>query len=171
MVLLDRGSLSFKIHDTIAAAKRFVVSRLSDTVSVRTIHVFTQTATVRDELVFLGAHRADRSTYSNRLITITTPEGPRRYLPNIPDPARLGPVDIVRLYPRRWDVELAFKLLKRDLRMHLIWANGRPMIQLQIWATLLIAQMVLVLRLQVAFRAGVDLFDVSLTLVLQDLPH
>jgi Transposase DDE domain len=171
LVLMDRGYLSFKLYDTITAAKRFFVTRLSETVSVRPIHVFTQTATVRDELVFLGAHRADRSKYACRLITITTPAGTWRYLTNVRNPARLPPAQIVQGYARRWDVELAFKLLKRELGLHLIWSNAWPMIQIQIWATLLIAQVALVLRLQVALRAEVDVFDVSLSLLLQDLPR
>lgn len=170
LVLMDRGYLSFKLYDTITASRRFFVTRLSETVSVRPIHAFTQTATVTDALVFLGAHRADRSKYAYRLIIIQTPSGPRRYLTNIRDPRQLTPAQIVQLYARRWDIEMAFKLIKRDLGLHMIWSNSWSMIQIQIWATLLIAQVALVLRQQVALRAGVDLFDVSLSLLLEDVP-
>jgi Transposase DDE domain len=171
LVLLDRGFLSFPLYDQITAGRRFLVTRLSDTVSVRVRHVFTATPTVRDELVFLGAHRADRSRYAYRLITITTPAGTWRYLTNVRQPHQLSPAEIVALYARRWDIELAFKFVKRDLGLHLIWATSWAMIQIQIWATLLVAQVALVVRLQVALRAGVDLFDVSLRLLVQDLPH
>lgn len=121
------------------------MTRLSETVSVRPIHAFTQTATVTDALVFLGAHRADRSKYAYRLIIIQTPSDPRRYLTTIRDPRQLTPAQVVQLYARRWDIELAFKLIKRDLGLPMIWSNSWPMIQIQIWATLLIAQVALVL--------------------------
>ena len=32
-------------------------------------------------------------------------------------------IDIARLYARRWDIEMAFKLAKRDLRLHLLWSG------------------------------------------------
>jgi hypothetical protein len=171
LVLMDRGYLSFPLYDQITAGRRFLVTRLSESISVRVRHVFTCTPTVRDELVFLGAYRADRSRYAYRLITLTTPEGTWRYLTNVRQPHQLSPAEIVALYARRWDIELAFKFVKRDLGLHLIWATSWPLIQIQIWATLLVAQVALVLRLQVALRAGVDLFDVSLRLLVQDLPH
>lgn len=147
------------------------MTRLSDQVTFTPTHVLTATPTVTDVLGFLGAYRADRSKHRYRLVTITTGFGPRRDLTNVRKPKRLTPAPLVALYARRWDIELAFKLIKRELGLHLIWATSWPMILLQIWATLLIAQIALTLRLQLALRAGVELFDVSLALLLRDLPR
>jgi Transposase DDE domain len=168
---MDRGYLSFKLYDDLTDGKRFFVTRLSEAVTFTTTHILTQTATIRDELGFLGSYRADRSKHLYRLVTITTALGTRRYLTNVRKPRKLTPAQIVQLYARRWDIELAFKLLKRELGLHLIWSTSWPMITLQIWGTLLIAQVALVLRLQLALRARVAVFDVSLPLLLHDLPR
>lgn len=86
------------------------------------------------------------------------------------DPALLSARDAVRLYARRWDIELAFRLVKRELGLHLLWSARWEVILTQIWATLLIAQIVSALRADIARRAGVDLFDVSIALLLRELP-
>lgn len=171
LILMDRGYLSFKLYDDLTDGGRYFVTRLSDQVTFTPTHVLTATRAVTDVLGFLGAYRADRSKHLYRLVTITGPFGTRRYLTNVRKPRKLTPAQIVHLYSRRWDIELAFKLLKRDLGLHLIWSTSWPMILLQIWGTLLIAQIALVLRLQLALRARVDLFDISLSLLLRDLPR
>ncbi len=171
LVVMDRGYLSFKLYDDLTDGHRFFVTRLSDTISFTTTHVLTATDRVTDVLGFLGSYRADRSKHAYRLITIRAALGTRRYLTNVRKARRLTPAQIVAIYARRWDIELAFKLIKRDLGLHLIWSTAWSTILLQIWATLLIAQVALVLRQQLAQRAGVDLFDVSLSLLLKDLPH
>lgn len=171
LVVIDRGYLSFKLYDDITDGHRFCVTRLSDTITFTTTHVLTETDRVTDVLGFLGSYRADRSKHAYRLMTIRTAMGTRRYLTNVRKARRLTPAQIVALYARRWDIELAFKLIKRDLGLHLIWSTAWSTILLQIWATLLIAQVALVLRLKLALRAGVDLFDISLSLLRKDLPH
>jgi hypothetical protein len=171
LVLMDRGYLSFPLFDAITDDRRFFVTRLSDRVTFTPTHVLTDTREVTDVLGFLGTYRADRSTHRYRLVTIRGTFGTRRYLTNVRKPKKLTPAQLGQLYARRWDIELAFKLLKRELGLHLLWATCWELVLTQIWATLLIAQLVLMLRLQLALRAGVDLFDVSLGVLLRDLPR
>ena len=121
-----------------------------------------------DGLVWLGAHRADRAKHAVRLVQFRV--GPHhRYLTNVLDPQLFSLPDIARLYARRWDIELAFKLVKRELRLHLLWSAKPVVIQQQLWATLIIAQVLQALRLEIAGRAGVDPFDVSMPLLVQGL--
>jgi hypothetical protein len=105
-------------------------------------------------------------------VTLTLANGDRRtYLTNLTDPTVLTPHLIATLYARRWDVEMAFKCLKRDLNLHHIWSTSFAMNLMQVWATLLIFQIVSTLRMELARRAEVDLFDVSLRLLITDLPR
>jgi hypothetical protein len=67
-------------------------------------------------------------------------------------------------------VELAYKLLKRELHLHLLWSGKPTVIHQQIWATLIIAQILLGLWVEVAGRAEVDVFDVSLALLVRHAP-
>lgn len=87
------------------------------------------------------------------------------------DPHQLAIAEVVQLYARRWDIELAFKTVKRDLGLHLLWSAKWELILTQVWGVLVIAQIATALRAELARRAKVDLFDVSLTLLLRDLPY
>jgi hypothetical protein len=79
--------------------------------------------------------------------------------------------EIARLYARRWDIELAFLTLKRELGLHLIWSSKAVVVLAQVWACLIIAQVMQALRMEVALRAEVDPFDVSLPLLFEALPQ
>ena len=78
---------------------------------------------------------------------------------------------IARLYARRWDIELAFLTLKEHLGLHLWWSSKQHVVLVQLWACLIIAQMLQALRMEVAFRAEVDPFEVSLPLLIDYLPQ
>jgi hypothetical protein len=79
--------------------------------------------------------------------------------------------EIARLYVRRWDIELAFKLIKQQLGLHLLW-TGKPDAGLQqVWAVLIIAQILQALRVEIAGRAGVDVVAVSMALLVAYLPQ
>lgn len=171
LILTDLGYFSFPWFDDLTAAGQAYVSRLRSKVSTQTEHVLSEQGPFRDELVWLGAYRADRAAYLVRRIQVPHGTGVRVYLTNVLEPDQLSAADVVRLYARRWDVELAFKLVKRELGLHLVWSAKWELILTQLWGVLLIAQIALALRAQIAQRAGVDLFEVSLALLLQDLPY
>jgi hypothetical protein len=78
--------------------------------------------------------------------------------------------DLVRLYARRWDIELAFLLLKEQVQLHLWWHRKVTGILQQLWACLIIAQPLQAMRLEIACQAQVDPFEVSMPLVVRALP-
>jgi hypothetical protein len=61
--------------------------------------------------------------------------------------------------------------LKRELGLHLIWSSKPVVVLAQVWACLIIAQVLQAIRMQVALRADVDAFEVSLPLLLEALPQ
>jgi len=75
------------------------------------------------------------------------------------------------LYARRGDIELAVLLVKEHLHVPLLWSAKTVVIQQQVWAVLIIAPVLQALRLEIAQRAGVDPFEVSLPLLGEDLPR
>jgi hypothetical protein len=93
-----------------------------------------------------------------------------QYITNVLHPSQLSLHEIAVLYARRWDIELAFKLIKRELQLHLFWSAKPGVLLLQVWAVLLIAQILHALQLEIAAKAGVDPFDVSLPLLVEYLP-
>ena len=171
LILADLGYFSFPWFDHLTDAGHFWLSRLRNKTSSTLVHTFYHRGDTVDAIVWLGAHRADRAKHAVRLVQFTVGDHCYRYVTNVLDPHRFPPAEMARLYARRWDIELAIKLVKRDLHVHLIWSNNPVVIAQQVWATLLIAQILQAMRLEIAGRAGVDPFDVSLPLLVAYLPQ
>ncbi len=124
-----------------------------------------------EALIFLGAYRSDRSAYMLRLVRVRYRGEWYSYITNSTDPSHLSGAEIVALYARRWDIELAFRLLKDHLGLRLLWSSKVQVIGAQIWATVLLAQLLHALQVQVAVETGVETFDVSLELLWRYLPE
>ena len=172
LVLADLGYFAFAWFDALTAGGHFWVSRLRAKTSTVVRHVFYAAGdgSVWDGIVWLGAHRADRAAHPVRLVRFTVGGTTWTYVTNVLDPHRLPVHDLAALYARRWDIELAFTLIKRELGLHLIWSPTPALVVQQVYAVLCIAQIVQALRLELAVRAGIDPFDVSLPLFLRHLP-
>jgi hypothetical protein len=66
---------------------------------------------------------------------------------------------------------LAFTLIKQHLGLHLLWGAKPVVVLQQVWAVLIIAQVLQALRLEIAGRAGADPYEVSLPLLVEYLPY
>jgi hypothetical protein len=170
LILMDLGFFSFAWFDRLTEAGYFWISRLRAKTSYQVCHTFYQQGDTFDGLVWLGAYRADRARHVVRLVTFRMKTGTYRYITNVLQPSQLSLHDMAVLYARRWDIELAFKLIKRELDLHWLWSAKPTVVLQQVWAVLLISQILHALQLEIASRAGVDPFDVSLTLLVEYLP-
>jgi hypothetical protein len=171
LILADLGYFGFAWFDDLTDAGGWWVSRLRARTSYTVLHACYDDGTTFDGLSFLGAYRADRAKHAVRLVRCRVGQTTYQYLTNVREPAPLPLVEIARLYARRWDIALAFKLIKRELGLPLLWSAKTTVVLQQVWAVLIIAQIFQALRREVAARAGVDLFDVSLTRLLRYLPQ
>jgi len=171
LVLADLGYFGFEWFDFLSQAGHDWVSRVKKKTSYEVRHVFYEHGTTLDALVWLGAHRSDRAAKSVRLVRFTYAGQQFEYITSVLAPKRLPLHDIARLYARRWDIELAIKLVKRELGLHLFWGAKTEVVQAQVWAAFAIAQILMGLRQEVAARAGVDPFDVSMKLLIEWMPQ
>jgi len=133
-------------------------------------HVHYQDGETLDALIRLGAHNADKAAHPVRLVQVRHGTQRVRYSTNVRDPHQLSPAGLARLYARRWDIDLAFTLVKRHLGLHLRWSAKPGVVPQQVWAVLTVAQVVQGLRLEIAAAAGVDPFEVSLPPLAHSLP-
>ena len=78
---------------------------------------------------------------------------------------------MAEVYARRWDIEMALALVKQHLKLRLLWSAKRVVILQQIWATLIISQVLQSIRLEIAHKAGVDPFEVSIGLLVEYAPQ
>lgn len=171
LILADLGYFGFQWFDDLTDAGYWWLSRERTGTSTVPAHVLHADGAVRDELVWLGAYRADQAGHLVRRLQIPHGEQVHGYLTNVLDPAVLPLAAVGPLYGRRWDIEMAVNLIKTELGLHLLWSAKPVVILTQIWATLVIAQVALALRGRIAQQARVDAFDVSLPLLLRELPR
>jgi hypothetical protein len=174
LVLADLGYFAFAWFDTLTQQGYYWISRFRAKTSYTLIHTFYQREGVLDALVWLGAHRADRAAHPVRLVQFTHRGKTWRYLTNVLAPQQLpiAPIaHIAQLYARRWDIEMMFHLVKTHLHLHLLWSSQPSVIVHQVFAVFTIAQILLGLRADLAAQAQVDVFEVSLDLLIRWLPR
>lgn len=175
LLLFDLGFFSFAWFDTLTARGFYFVCRLREKTSTVLQHTLYDgpagSVHLKESLVYLGAYRADRASEPVRLIEVFFAGRTFRYLTNVLDP-RLLPADhVVELYRRRWDIEAAFHLLKTHLNLFLVWSGHQNVVLQQVFGTLIIAQVVLALRTEVALAAKAPLREVSLSLLIRWVPE
>ena len=171
LVLADLQYFGFPWFDDLTDAGYYWVSRYRAKTSYEVLHTAYQEGDTFAGLIWLGQHRADRAKHAVRLVQYRHRGALYRYLTNVLEPTALPLREIARLYARRWDFELAVKLVKRHLGLHLFWSAKPVVVQQQVWAALCIAQILHALQLEIAGRAGVAPFDVSLALLVEYLPR
>lgn len=169
LLLFDLGYFGFEWLDELTTRSLWYVCRLREKTSYTVVHTFYESAEVCDGLVWLGIHQA-KARYVVRLVRVQVGCCTHTYLTNVLDPSKLPVGDLVRLYARRWDIELAFLLLKEHLQMHLWWNSKLTGILQQLWACLIIAQLLQAMRMEIAARAHVDPFEISMPLVVRSTP-
>jgi hypothetical protein len=171
LLLADLGYFGFPWFDDLTDAALWWVARLRSKTSFTLIHTLYQQGETLDAVIWLGAHRADRAKHAVRLVQFRVGGTLYRYVTNVLDPTVLPLAEVARLYARRWDIELAFNLVKTHLGLHLLWGAKVVVILQQVWAVLIIAQGLQALRLEIAGKAGVDPYEVSLPLLVEYLPY
>ncbi len=171
LLLFDRGYLSFPWFDELTEQKLWWISRYANHATMQVRHILYQGDGVLDAIVWLGIYRADRARYAVRLVQFYQHGRLHRYLTNVLDPQQLSLADIARLYARRWDIELAFCLLKEHLQVSQLWSAKWEVVQVQIWCALLLAQVFHGLQVQLAAQEGVDPFEVSIDLLVEVVPR
>jgi hypothetical protein len=169
LLLLDLGYFGFEWLDELTTRQFWYVCRLREKTSDTVVHTFSEQEEVFDGLVWLGKHQA-QARYVVRLVPVPVGCCTHEYLTNVRDPRVLSVGDLVRLYARRWDIELAFLLLKEQLQLHLWWHSKLTGILQQVWACLIIAQLVQAMRMEIACQAHVDPFEVSMPFVMRSMP-
>jgi hypothetical protein len=170
LLLFDLGYFSFGFFDTLTQWKLWWVSRYRENTSYSIAHVFYRHREVLDALVWLGTGQK-QARHLVRLVRLGDGIGVRMYLTNVCDPQLLSLGEVAQLYARRWDIELAFRLLKEYLGMSHWWSSKQELILVQIWVVLILSHIVYALRERIATAAGCDPFEVSVPLVVELLPR
>jgi len=169
LLLFDLGYFAFWFFDTLTDRGIWWISRYRENTSYQIVHTFYRHNEVLDALVWLGT-RKNAPAHLVRLVRFGDGVQIRMYLTNVTDPLMLSLAEIPQLYARRWDIEVAFRLLKDYLGMHHWWSSKPELVKVQIWIVLILSQVLLALRERLAQAAGCEVFAVSLPLLIIQLP-
>ena len=170
LLLFDLGYYNFAWFDGLTQRGIWWIARLRQKSSFTVEQWLVQRDGYVEALIWLGAHRSDKAAYLVRLIRVRYQGQWYSYISNITDPYQLSGAQIVALYARRWDIELGFRLLKDHLGLNRLWSAKMPVIGAHLWATVILAQLLQALQVQVAVESELDPFDVSLELLWRYLP-
>jgi IS4 transposase len=118
------------------------VSRLRTNGSSVIRHIFVEDPAhdLLDALIWLGAYRREQAASAVRLLQYRSQGKLYRSITNVLDPTLLPLDDVVQLSARRWDIELVFSLLKEQLGRHGFWSAKEELVLIQVWATIILAQ-------------------------------
>jgi len=170
LLLFDLGYFSFEWLDELSQHKYWFVCRLREKTSYTVLHTYYAWEEVFDGIVWLGNYQA-QAGQAVRMVRFRVGAITLTYLSNVLDPSVLPIGEIARLYARRWDIELAFLTLKEHVGLHLWWSSKVSVILVQVWAGLILAQLLQAVRLEIACRAQVEPFEVSMPLLVQYVPQ
>lgn len=82
------------------------------------------------------------------------------------DPHLLPLSDGVRVYARRWEIELAsLRALKDHLHLPHMWSVQEAVVHIQWWCCLILAQVYYALQVEIAGQTGVEVCEISLDLL------
>ena len=169
LILADLGYFSFACFDYLTGQGYFWVSRLKEQVSYDLVEVFAydDATGLLDALIWLGSYRANRAAHAVRLVCFCIGGTRYRYVTNVLSPSQLSLQHIAQLYARRWDIEMAFNLLKRELGLHLWWGARPELVIVQLWVALILAQLLYAVQGYVAQQAQVEPSEVSMHVLIE----
>lgn len=171
LILADLGYFAFPWFDELTKRGYWWISRLREKTSYSIVHTFYRHEGTLDALIWLGGWRANQAGEMVRLVRFWDGRHLHCYITNVLDPHQLSMKQIAQLYARRWDIELAFLLLKKHLGLSHWWSSQTVLLQQQCLVVLVVAQLLQGLRLQIAEQAGVDVFEVSMALLVEKIPE
>src|SRR6266567_2333668 len=170
LLLFDLGYFSFEWLDELSQRQFWLVCRLREKTSDTVLHTFYELEEVFDGIIWLGNYQA-QAGQAVRMVRFRVGALTLTYLTNVLDPTVLSIQEIARLYARSFDIELAFLALKEHLGLHLWWSSKVSVILVQVWACLILAQLLQAVRLEIACRAEVEPFEVSMPLLVTQWPR
>lgn len=171
LLILDRGFYDFKFFAALIEQQVDFITRPKSNAFWIGHQLLSKTATIKDQIIFLGTGTQGQPVLKLRLIEVRFGRVWYQYLTSVLDPTVLPPAVVADLYRRRWRIEEAFNTTKRLLNLSYLWTGSLNGIHLQIWATWLFYALLVDLGDAVADRIGLPFDRISLEMLLRGLYH
>ena len=171
LILLDRGFCHYQFWQQLIAGNVHLITRLNSKASFTVERVFTNSYSIRDRIVTMGAGNQKTPCISMRLVEIRLGKSWYSYLTSVLDPLILPPYVVADLYSRRWRIEEAFNTVKRLLGLSYLWTGLLNGIKLQLWGTWLFYAVLVDLGDAVADEVSLPFDRISLEMIYRGLYH
>ena len=171
LILLDRGFCHYQFWQQLIERNIHLITRLNNKASFTVGRVFTNSYSIRDRIVTMGAGTKTVPCITMRLVEIRMGKAWYSYLTSVLDPLILPPYVVADLYGRRWRIEEAFNTIKRLLGLSYLWTGSLNGIQLQLWGTWLFYAVLVDLGDAVADEVSLPFDRISLEMIYRGLYH
>jgi hypothetical protein len=171
LLLLDRGFYHFKFWHQLIEQRVQFITRLKKGATLQFEQVFTNSYSIRDRVVRMGAGTDKMPYVTLRLVEIKSGKTWHSYLTSVLDPLILPPYVVADLYSRRWRIEEAFNTVKRLLGLSYLWTGSINGIKLQLWGTWLFYAILVDLGDAIADELTLPFDRISLEMVYRGLYH
>jgi hypothetical protein len=171
LILLDRGFCHYQFWQQLIAGDVHLITRLNNKASFTVERVFTNSYSIRDRNVKMGAGTKKIPCITMRLVEIRVGKTWYSYLTSVLDPLILPPYVVADLSGRRWRIEEAFNTVKRLLGLSYIWTGSLNGIKLQLWGTWLFYAVLVDLGDAVADEVSLPFDRISLEMIYRGLYH
>ena len=169
--MLDRGFCHYRFWQQLIERNVDLITRLNNRASFTVERVFTNSYSIRDRMVSMGAGNQTTPGITMRLVEIRAGKTWHCYLTSVIDPLVLPPHVVADLYSRRWRIEEAFNTVKRLLGLSYLWTGSLNGIKLQIWGTWLFYAVLVDLGDAVADEVSLPFDRISLEMIYRGLYH
>jgi hypothetical protein len=115
LILLDRGFCHYQFWQQLIERNAHLITRLNNGASFAVERVLTNSYSIRDRIVSMGAGTQKTPCITMRLVEIKSGKTWHSYLTSVLDPLILPPYVVADLYGRRWRIEETFNTVKRLL--------------------------------------------------------
>jgi Transposase DDE domain len=171
LILLDRGFCHYQFWQQLIEGDVHLITRLNNKASFTVERVFSNSYSIRDRSVKMGAGTKKIPCITMRLVEIRVGKSWYSYLTSVLDPLILPPYVVADLYGRRWRIEEAFNTVKRLLGLSYIWTGSLNGIKLQLWGTWLFYAVLVDLGDAVADEVSLPFDRISLEMIYRGLYH
>jgi IS4 transposase len=171
LILLDRGFCHYQFWQQLIERNVHLITRLNNKASFTVGRLFTNSYSIRDRIVTMGAGTKTIPCITMRLVEIRMGKTWYSYLTSVLDPLILPPYVVADLYGKRWRIEEAFNTVKRLLGLSYIWTGSLNGIKLQLWGTWLFYAVLVDLGDAIADEVSLPFDRISLEMIYRGLYH
>ena len=171
LMLLDRGFCHYQFWQQLIDRNVYLITRLNNKASFTVEQVFTNSYSIRDRTIKMGAGTKTVPCITMRLVEIKAGKVWYSYLTSVLDPLILPPYVVADLYSRRWRIEEAFNTVKRLLGLSYLWTGSLNGIKLQLWGTWLFYAVLVDIGDAIADEVSVPFDRISLEMIYRGLYH